>query len=834
MALVNIGVLLALTGKRVLLIDWDLEAPGLEVYFRRAAKLVGDPASIPGIVDLLEAHAAERDLDWRSCLLRAEFLTKSLDLISAGSRTPDYRKRVQQLDWDTLYKEHKIGNFINELRKEWRREYDFVLVDSRTGITDIGDICTVLLPDAIVLMFVTNYQNVEGIKTVMARAVSARGRLPDNRTKLHGIPLAARDEVNNEYDKSLEWRRIYAAELGYLYREWLPKEVQPEDALNKLFIPYVTNWSFGERIPVLENAQETQNPATIGSAYQRMANLLGNGLDWYSLEGKVTVGELQSTQMDLLRERERAKELELHAIQATRKSRVLLWVALAAILLLLLGGGWFVYRRLSAVPPVSTELLDGIQLYNDDKSSEALKIFQARAALLANRLKTSPDDPLVLKDAGNTNKWLGDALARVGRPEDALAAYQVSRLARGQVVKKTPDDQEALLDLSSVDIDIGDVLVGLNRSDEALTSYQSSKALADKLVIQDASNAKFQKQVSASNNRIGNALDDQGKFDKALASFLSPEAIFRKLVSESPQDHDFQREYATAQQRVGSMLLAQGKIQEALTEFRPSQATLLQLVENDRSNAEWQADLAYADLEMGDALEANGKLDEALASFRSSQEILKALTKRDALNEDWQNQWALSYQRIGRVLRKQGLLNDALVSYQTSLGILERLTRQDPANQNLRENLANTHVGFAIVLRSQNDPKRAQSELTAASSILSVLRPTRLGRRLQIQTYRETADTKLIAADTQGAMTSLQQAQDAFNSVKIEKGAENYWLPERVRNLIVKAEILRKTGSADLNQALQTARPILDQLIKSSPGNANLEQDLKRLNSAAK
>src|SRR5947208_1944895 len=33
LALANIGVLLAKRGKRVLLMDWDLEAPGLDRYF---------------------------------------------------------------------------------------------------------------------------------------------------------------------------------------------------------------------------------------------------------------------------------------------------------------------------------------------------------------------------------------------------------------------------------------------------------------------------------------------------------------------------------------------------------------------------------------------------------------------------------------------------------------------------------------------------------------------------------------------------------------------------------------------------------------------------------
>ena len=312
MALVNVGVLLALAGKRVLLVDWDLEAPGLELFFEKATNLQGDPRSVPGIVDLLEARILGRDLSWRKCLLKAEFLGTSLDIISAGRRSADYRKRLQQIDWEVLYREHNVGNWIDELREEWRspNNYDLVLIDSRTGITDIGDICTILLPDAIVLMFVTNHQNVVGIRSAMARAVKARKGLPVNRNKLLGIPLASRDEVYNEYEKSLEWRKIFATEFADFYRDWLPREVTPEDALNKLFIPYVTNWSFGERIPVLESARETQDPTTIGAAYKRVANLLANRLDWYSLESTIPFEELQSTQLQLMRERARATALQ--------------------------------------------------------------------------------------------------------------------------------------------------------------------------------------------------------------------------------------------------------------------------------------------------------------------------------------------------------------------------------------------------------------------------------------------------------------------------------------------------------------------------------------------
>ena len=259
--------------------NWDLEAPGLEAYFRNAAKLSGDPRAVPGVVNLLEARASGASLGWKNCRLRADFLGSFLDIISAGRRSPDYRSRVQKLDWDALYSEHKVGNFVNQLREEWRSTYDFILIDSRTGITDIGDICTVLLPDVLVLMFVTNHQNIEGVKSVIERAEAAQKKLPVNRSKLLGVPVPARDEVFNENKKSQEWRGIFADALGYLYKEWLPKEVAPADALNKLFIPYVTYWSFGECIPVLEDARELQDPTTIGAAYARLANLLSSRLD---------------------------------------------------------------------------------------------------------------------------------------------------------------------------------------------------------------------------------------------------------------------------------------------------------------------------------------------------------------------------------------------------------------------------------------------------------------------------------------------------------------------------------------------------------------------------
>ncbi len=264
-------------------------------------------------------------MSWRECLLTATFRATSIDVISAGKKSDDYRKRVQQLDWTSLFRDHDIGNFLDGLREEWRRTYDFILIDSRTGITDIGDICTVLLPDVIVAVLVSNYQNVDGVKSSIERARAARRKLPVNRSMLMIVPLNGRDESNTEYELSMRWRDIFEREFNYLFKEWLPKEILPSEALARLFIPYVPVWSFGERIPVLESWRELHDPTSIGAAYVRLATLLTAELDWYAVFEKTNIEDLRTTKIELgttLREYD-----SLKTTQKMRQSRTRWWLA---------------------------------------------------------------------------------------------------------------------------------------------------------------------------------------------------------------------------------------------------------------------------------------------------------------------------------------------------------------------------------------------------------------------------------------------------------------------------------------------------------------------------
>src|SRR4051794_31166553 len=144
--LANIAVLLARWGNRVLCLDWDLEAPGLADYFR--PRLTAAPTS--GVVDLVDDFREGRFEPSRHAVRLTGL--GALDFVAAGREDPDYVGQLQKIDWEELYVDG-FGDYLERCREYWTAHYDFVLIDSRTGISDIGGICTAHLPDHLVAVY---------------------------------------------------------------------------------------------------------------------------------------------------------------------------------------------------------------------------------------------------------------------------------------------------------------------------------------------------------------------------------------------------------------------------------------------------------------------------------------------------------------------------------------------------------------------------------------------------------------------------------------------------------------------------------------------------------
>jgi uncharacterized protein YjbI with pentapeptide repeats/WD40 repeat protein/cellulose biosynthesis protein BcsQ len=280
MALANVAVLLSKWGYSCLAVDWDLEAPGLETFFQSFVDVSAVSRQL-GIIDLLLGinggrSALQETPNWFDMLVSVKIpgSKRPLDLLTAGRRDSEYFGKVRSFDLGSFYTEQQGGDLIETLRNEWTGAYDFVLVDSRTGVTDIGGICTIHLPDVLMLLFTATEQSLTGVIDVATRAFRGRQRLPVDRLGLISVPVPSRFESTEEFKISQEWLDRFAKDLSATYDDWLPKSVSKRDFIALTKLPYSPYFSFGEKLAVLE--QGTVDPAGLGHAYETLAAVIAS------------------------------------------------------------------------------------------------------------------------------------------------------------------------------------------------------------------------------------------------------------------------------------------------------------------------------------------------------------------------------------------------------------------------------------------------------------------------------------------------------------------------------------------------------------------------------
>jgi cellulose biosynthesis protein BcsQ len=285
MTAANIACLLAKAGRRVLVVDFDLEAPGVWRYFEDYQRGLDRRQ---GLIDLLIDQATYRQKRseqwsqmpaagrWRTYTTPVRIGTATVTLMTSGAQDDEYPAQVLGFDWADFFAHQDGGAFFERLREEWNREYDFVLIDSRTGITDIGGICTILLPDLIVPVFTANWQNLEGVVDTLRRVQRGRQELAYDRAPALVLPVLSRFESRTELESANEWLSRAASMLGDCYSDWLPKDVDPRLVLERTKLPHIAYFSFGERLAV--QLQGTSDPESLGYAYNTLARLIDSRL----------------------------------------------------------------------------------------------------------------------------------------------------------------------------------------------------------------------------------------------------------------------------------------------------------------------------------------------------------------------------------------------------------------------------------------------------------------------------------------------------------------------------------------------------------------------------
>ena len=230
MALVNAAVALALRGRRVLAVDFDVEAPGLDTFDALRPR-----EEIPGVIDFVASY-----LDAGQAPDAADFIGECPEVgerggrlwIMPSGRNESYAANFNRIDWGELYEKHDGYLLLEDLKEQWKRiiRPDYVLIDSRTGHTDTGGICTRQLPDSVVVLFFPNEQNLRGLTEVVRDVRSEADGPRKKRIDLHFV-MSNVPDLDDE-DRILESKiAAFQDQLDFL-RE--PMVVHRYDSLSLL------------------------------------------------------------------------------------------------------------------------------------------------------------------------------------------------------------------------------------------------------------------------------------------------------------------------------------------------------------------------------------------------------------------------------------------------------------------------------------------------------------------------------------------------------------------------------------------------------------------------
>ena len=311
MAVANIAWILASSGKRVLTVDWDLEAPGLHRYyapFLSDKDLTGSEGLIDLLIEFRDAtaigHAGPGDDNWHEAYADISPYVVSLDwdfprggtldLLPAGRQGASYSARVNSFDWEEFYERRGGGVFLEAVKEKMRADYDYVLIDSRTGVSDTSGICTVQMPDAVVVCFTLNNQSVKGGAAV-AHSIYEQRLRKGREIAIFPVPMRVEPFEKNK----LDLRREYAKEMFKLFPSHLPPQsrAQFQEDTQVKYLPY---YAYQEILATFGNRPGESDSTSLLAPAERLMTYLTDYLPGEQISRMEASEQLESRRQSVL------------------------------------------------------------------------------------------------------------------------------------------------------------------------------------------------------------------------------------------------------------------------------------------------------------------------------------------------------------------------------------------------------------------------------------------------------------------------------------------------------------------------------------------------------
>ena len=204
-ALGIVAILLANRNRRVAVIDFDLEAPGISILLQPDENISSvNGAKNYGVLDYIHQRylTPEENIPViEDCIRQIDLPGRGeLFLVSAGEYDENYIHRLAELDrrtWQSFYRgaENPVEQLITDIKEQI--DPDVILIDARPGFNDTGAVALLDLADTGIICFSPTDQSFDGLRWVIqsARKQSDYQGKPDLRFLLTPMPIVAEDQT---------------------------------------------------------------------------------------------------------------------------------------------------------------------------------------------------------------------------------------------------------------------------------------------------------------------------------------------------------------------------------------------------------------------------------------------------------------------------------------------------------------------------------------------------------------------------------------------------------------------------------------------------------------
>jgi hypothetical protein len=226
LAATNFAVYLAKLRQRTVILDFDLEAPGVDSKFPGLAVPVNHRGILDYVLEYQQSGGNPGEVRRLALEVSGATIgnTAPLWVIPAGDYlSPTYYRRLNQLEWNLIFSDSRNGvaffqNLIRRIEEEFQA--DFLIIDSRTGMGEIAALCTQQLPDEVVVISSLASESIKVTKHIRelirsSTIADALGKSIDVKVVVSRIPKP--ENLEDLKERSSEIFGVDASKLFFLF-----------------------------------------------------------------------------------------------------------------------------------------------------------------------------------------------------------------------------------------------------------------------------------------------------------------------------------------------------------------------------------------------------------------------------------------------------------------------------------------------------------------------------------------------------------------------------------------------------------------------------------------